>query len=233
MNAYVRDIPKTQMKHYAAQWDGLPLPRLQLRWHYKPVPKSEPQRRKDIALSKRMSAEMGVKYTEDEAWDCFYELVLPVDKYDIRNERYGVNFILIPISWARRTSTSTPCEWDATDDTFRDGAHAFWDSKALGWLPIFVVAPNGSAAMKATYIDQPDSWPALAQAIETRRAETERLGAQHESAVAGSHAPDPYEGNCVSGGMIYWPDPEGHAPNEPLPDTPEHPSHSNQDNTHG
>jgi hypothetical protein len=189
--AYRSDITKKLMREYAAKWIGLPAPRLQLRWAPKPVPNSDPKRRKDIALSKRVSRMMNLPYHPDQAWDCFYEMVLPVDRYDIRNERYGVGFIIIPISWSRRTSARVPCEHSSIDDPYRDGAHAFWDSKELGWLPIFVVSPNGSAAMKATYTDQPAEWPALAQAIEARSAETRSGSAVGESAVGSADAPKP------------------------------------------
>lgn len=180
--AYRRDFTKKMMRQYAEQWAGLPLPRLQLRWAPKPVANSEPKRRADIALSKRVSRMMSLEYQPDMAWDCFYEMVLPVDRNDIRNELYGAGFIIIPISWSRRTGQHPPCRNGRIDDPFRDGAHAFWDSKSLGWLPIFVVAPDGSATMKATYHDQPVDWPAKAQAIEARRAAT-GTGAVHESAV--------------------------------------------------
>lgn len=169
--AYRRDITKKLMRQYVEQWAGLPLPRLQLRWAPKSVANSEPKRRADIALSKRVSRMMSLEYQPDMAWDCFYEMVLPVDKYDIRNELYGAGFIIIPISWSRRTGQHPPCHNGRIDDPYRDGAHAFWDSKALGWLPIFVVAPDGTATMKATYHDQPSEWPALAKAMSARQSQ--------------------------------------------------------------
>lgn len=156
--AYRRDIAKTQMARYAEKWAGLPMPRLQLRWAPKPVPKRE--YRTEQAQSDRMCKLMGYAPQPQVKWDCFYELILPVDKYDIRNEHYDVGFIIIPISWCRRGSSreNTPCQHGVTDTPFRDGAHAYWDSKELNWLPIFVVAPDGSAQQKTDYFDAPAVW---------------------------------------------------------------------------
>jgi hypothetical protein len=181
--AYRRDLTKKLMRHYVSQWEGLPMPRLQLRWANKPVPQKAVAA--DQRMADKMAASMGLPSHKEQKWDCFYEMVLPVDKYDIRNEYYEVGFIIIPISWTRRgnTAENLPCSRQGQLDTpYRDCSHAFWDSKALGWPPIFVVAPDGVAAMKADYPDQPMSWPELASAIEARRAAT--LGAVYESAVA-------------------------------------------------
>ncbi len=103
---------------------------------------------------------MGMPRIRDQAWECYYELVLPVDKYDIRNEHYGAGFIIVPISFTRRTGSidHPPCSRSPTDDCFRDSAHAFWDSKALGWPPIYVIAPDGTATQKTDYRDQPIEW---------------------------------------------------------------------------
>jgi len=161
-HAYRRDLTKKLMRHYAQQWKDLPLPRLQLRWSDKPVSKRETAN--DDRESRKLSKRLGLPHYEEQKWDCFYELILPVDRYDIRNEHYEVGFIIVPISWVRRGNTgkNPPCEWSPTDTPYRDGAHAYWDSKALNWLPIFVVAPDGSAAMKADYHDAPASWSQFA-----------------------------------------------------------------------
>lgn len=151
------DMPKAQMKRYAQKWEGLPLPRLQLRWSPKPVPNNDPARRADVARSKRMRRQMGMTYEPRPAWDCYYELVL-ASKNLVRDEHYDVGFIIVPISWTRRTGGRTPCEDFPTDDVWRDGAHAFWDSKALGWPPIYVIAPDGTATQKTGYRDEPPEW---------------------------------------------------------------------------
>lgn len=154
---YRTDITKKQMRVYAELWEGLPLPRLQLRYDPKPIAKSK--RRTEIARRKRMCVSMGYDYHDDHEWLCSYELVFPVDKYDIRNDRYGVGFILIPISQTKIGGTRVP----RTGDTpFRDGSHAFWDSKVLGWLPIYSVGPDGTAVWKRDYRDQPAEWNAPA-----------------------------------------------------------------------
>jgi hypothetical protein len=185
--AYRRDLTKKLMREYAAKWEGLPMPRLQLRWAPKPVPKSDPKRRKEVRERDRFSKRCGFAPIEDMAWDCFYELILPVDKWDIRNEHYGVGFIIIPISWTRRGSTSAPCEHSPTDTPYRNSAHAYWDSKVLGWPPVFVVSPDGAATMKADYLDQPKEWKDLPTAA---RAD----GAKNQPVPVAARAGQPGEG---------------------------------------
>jgi hypothetical protein len=183
-------MPKTQMRRYAAQWKGLPVPRLQLRWGPKPVPNSDPKRQAALRRDKALSKQMGLPSVKTDDWDCFYELVLGCENHT-RDDHYGVGFIIVPISWTRRGSSKRPCEFSPIDDVFRDGAHAFWDSKAMGWLPIFVVAPDGTATMKACYHEQPKDWPALASAIEARRAETGTGSVEDESAAPKEDAQTP------------------------------------------
>jgi hypothetical protein len=114
--------------------DNLPAPRLQLRW-----------------------APSTIKPGYN--WECHYELVLPLDKYDIRATRYGddgeeeigaFKELVVPIKTpSLRESTNTPCGNEGSmryyDSPFRDGAHAYWDAKHLGNPPIFVIAPDGMA----------------------------------------------------------------------------------------
>jgi hypothetical protein len=112
----------------------LPSPRLQLRW--------APSTRK-----------AGFN------WECHYELVIPLDKYDIRAEQEGprggkrppLKEMVIPMKGpSLRESQGVPCTdqfsgqryYDAPD---RDGAHAMWDAKLIGNPPIFVIAPDGVA----------------------------------------------------------------------------------------
>lgn len=154
---YILDMPKAQMRRYAEKWAGLPVPRLQLRWAPKPVPASDKKRAEAVSFDKKMSKAWGTEYIEDNAWDCFYELVLPC-KNHTRDEHYDVGFIIVPISWTRRTSQEPPCKNSPTDDVFRDSAHAFWDSSVLGWIPIYVIAPDGTATQKTEYHDAPAHW---------------------------------------------------------------------------
>lgn len=114
----------------------LPAPRIQLRWAKNDGPKKHEYR-----------------------WLCHYELVLPLDKYDIRADIYGKGDI--PLKKKRkelvvamkepslRGSSNTPCTaMDGTryfDAPFRDGAHAHWDAKLIGNPPIYVIAPDGMA----------------------------------------------------------------------------------------
>jgi hypothetical protein len=111
----------------------LPAPRLQLRWE--PFP--DPQ---------------GRGYN----WQCHYELVLPLGKYDIRADVYKGDRLLkkklrelvIPMKEPSvRGSNGVPCQGQNgeryCDTPFRDGAHALWDAKVLGNPPIFVIAPDG------------------------------------------------------------------------------------------
>lgn len=112
----------------------LPAPRIQLRW---------------------AEAEQNNRGYE---WACHYELVLPLSKYDIRREVYDedgeltgeVSELVAALKPPTlRGSSSTPCQArDGTryyDAPFRDGAHAGWDAKVLGGLPVYVIAPDGEA----------------------------------------------------------------------------------------
>lgn len=114
----------------------LPAPRLQLRWE---------------------------KFSDDSRydWQCHYELVLPLDQYDIRGEvegprggkRPNLTELAVPIKEPTvRRSNGVPCiAQDGTryyDAPYRDGAHASWDAKVLGDLPIYVIAPDGMCFSK-------------------------------------------------------------------------------------
>jgi hypothetical protein len=89
---------------------GLPLPRLQLTW---------------------------IK-TGDETYLVRYDMLIPVGKYDIRNEAFESGFCIAPISSTKVTSSSGPIRCGKVDKPFRDGAHANWDSDRLG-IPAFAV----------------------------------------------------------------------------------------------
>jgi hypothetical protein len=92
------------------------------------------------------------------AWQCHYELVLPLDKYDVRAEQQGprggrrpnLTELVIPIKEpSLRSGGGTPCTaQDGTryyDSPYRDGAHAIWDAKLIGNPPIYVIGLDGMA----------------------------------------------------------------------------------------
>lgn len=114
----------------------LPAPRLQLRWE---------------AFDGRPGYQ----------WQCHYELVIPLGKYDIRAEQAGprggkrpnrTELVLAIKEPSIRGSDGVPCTaQDGTryyDAPYRDGAHAKWDAKVLGNPPIYVIAPDGMAFQK-------------------------------------------------------------------------------------
>lgn len=91
-------------------------------------------------------------------WLCHYELVVPLGEYDIRAEQEGprggrrpnlTEMVVVMGGPTERSGGGTPCtDRDGTlycDPPYRDGAHAQWDAKALGNLPIYVIAPDGRA----------------------------------------------------------------------------------------
>jgi hypothetical protein len=112
----------------------LPMPRLQLRWKASTI-------------------------NPEYKWECHYELVLPIGKYDIRRENYddegnvtkGPCEVVIPMKPpSLRDGNHVPCTSVSQgkrycDTPSRDGAHASWDSETLGGLPIYVIAPDGMA----------------------------------------------------------------------------------------
>lgn len=89
-------------------------------------------------------------------WLCYYELVIPLDKADIRREVYKdgkliaerVCNVVSMGSPTKRTSTRVPCCYGDWDAPFRDGAHAMWDAAKLGNLPVYVIAPDGRAFLR-------------------------------------------------------------------------------------
>lgn len=114
----------------------LPVPRLQLRWL-----KSDDARYQ---------------------WMCHYELVMPLREHDIRREVYDdegmqtgeVDELVVPLKEPScRSGGGTPCRTpdgaSYYDAPYRDGAHARWDSEALGGLPVYVIDLQGVAHLKA------------------------------------------------------------------------------------
>lgn len=114
----------------------LPTPRMQLRWEVATEP--------------------------DHHWQCHYELVILLDKWDVRREVYKrgrklkrklPRELAIPMktpSFRNSSSHYPPCtsgdgKKRYADTPYRDGAHAKWDAIQLGDPPIFVIAPDGMA----------------------------------------------------------------------------------------
>lgn len=84
-------------------------------------------------------------------WLCHYSLLVPVDKYDIRNldER---GFAIAAFGHTATTPGRTDWEPRYSDGTletpFRDGSHAAWDSCRLK-IPAFVVYGDQWQAVEA------------------------------------------------------------------------------------
>ena len=106
----------------------LPTPRMQLRWEASTNPEYQ--------------------------WQCHYELVIALDKYDIRRNIYkNPRELVIPMKSPGFRNTSSkypPCtsgdgKERYADTPYRDGAHAKWDAIQLGDPSIFVIAPDGMA----------------------------------------------------------------------------------------
>lgn len=100
---------------------GLPLPRLQLTWE-----------------------ELEKRDADGYNWICRYELILPLPKYDIRNDGKdgkvgkGPGYYTADLGGTRTTREGGPNRYGTLDTPFRDGAHIAWDSVTLN-LPAFVV----------------------------------------------------------------------------------------------
>lgn len=104
---------------------GCPAPRLQLRW---------------------VNIDDG-QYT----FECHYELVFSLRKYDIRNpDGIGPGYCVAELGFTRtseRISDHLNSENPSNAVPFRDSVHALYDAKLLGGLPIYVIAPNGRFAI--------------------------------------------------------------------------------------
>jgi len=118
----------------------LPAPRIQLRW-------AENDGKHGYSVS-------------EYKWLCHYELVIPLDEFDIRREVHGprggikkrTELVMAVKEPSARSSSSgyPPCTGGDGkiryyDAPFRDGPHALWDAKHLGNPPIYVIAPDGMA----------------------------------------------------------------------------------------
>jgi hypothetical protein len=114
-----------EKRHQIRSARGLPAPRLELRW-------------------KRVS---------DFEWLCDYNLVIRLDGMDIRRENDNGKVVrsekTVMIGQTRSTGNSkTQVGPDWVHTPFRDGAHAWWDSKQLGNLPVYAIS-EGKAQLQA------------------------------------------------------------------------------------
>lgn len=102
----------------------LPAPRLQMRW---------------------------VDHDED-TWICYYELVFPLEKDDVRSTEKNYTAESSDTSYTvsmgiptRRAKNGMVPSSRYYDSPFRDGVHAIRDTKHLGDLPIYSISPDGKA----------------------------------------------------------------------------------------
>ena len=103
-----------------------------------------------------------------EGWGsctCFYNLVLPLDKYDVRRERTRkkgerIAELTMEIGATQRMGGGgSPLQEWGIATPYRDGAHALWDAKLLGNLPIYAVC-EGKAQLVAYRPEQQQKEPA-------------------------------------------------------------------------
>jgi len=110
--------------------------------------------KKDIAAT-----HLRLRWTLGEAdFVCFYELVLALNEHDCRREqepgprggrRPDLPHKVVELGETRRSAGRDPCVTYPDphlmfDTPYRDGAHAKWDAPKLGWLPVYVVALDGT-----------------------------------------------------------------------------------------
>lgn len=73
---------------------------------------------------------------------CHYELILPLQEYDVRRDEADVKrsrLMAVPLGLTRRSPSGPPTtELGGLDRPIRDGKHIEWDAKALG-LPAYVI----------------------------------------------------------------------------------------------
>lgn len=86
---------------------------------------------------------------------CVYSLVLALDEHDIRAERDdGPDVREFKVELGKTLSDGQAARryraaHDEVDAPFRDGAHANWDTKQLGNLPVYAVAAGRAYLMKS------------------------------------------------------------------------------------
>lgn len=100
--------------------EGLPTPRLQLRWE-------------GVA---------GGMYQRV----CHYEMVFALNEHDCRNDP-KTGFAVVQLGRTLQGGSEPDWSTDLGRRTpYRDGAHAKWDAKQFGDWPIYVIAPDGRSA---------------------------------------------------------------------------------------
>jgi hypothetical protein len=82
---------------------------------------------------------------------CTYNLVLPLAEHDVRrelNSDSAMNFV-IPLSFTKRPNQGVSpyregcgAVEESIDEPFRQTAHAIWDARSLGGLPIYVICED-------------------------------------------------------------------------------------------
>ncbi len=110
--------------------NGLPLPRLELRW---------------IKTKKHKGFEDYKNH-----FRCIYELVLPLMGYDIRKENKNDEVVreIQRVKIGETLRSGHEPIWDGKVETpFRDGAHANWDSSVLK-LPVYATYENFSTKIE-------------------------------------------------------------------------------------
>lgn len=103
----------------------MPAPRLQLRWEIPPG--------------------------QTETKVCFYELILPLQRTDIRAEssegdlwvrsehRVFMGHTIVTGGGPEPTHPNPDAPGFLVSTPYRDGAHSLWDSQSLGGLPVYAV----------------------------------------------------------------------------------------------
>lgn len=119
MRTMKRTVTKRTANLKAVEEMGLPTPRLQFRWERITKPK------------------------DWYRWFCYYELVLKLGKFDIRNphEYKKAGELTLPLGGTKvgTTRESMVLSDGSVDTPFRDSSHAVWDSKQLRIKHIYAI----------------------------------------------------------------------------------------------
>lgn len=98
------------------KYQDLPVPRLELRWE---------------------ESQEAARFPSHRSFVCTYEMVLPVNRYDVRNQdRSGIVRVKLGETKSSRANAPDYIKIDGIDTPFRDGVHAACDSARLR-LPAF------------------------------------------------------------------------------------------------
>ena len=102
------------------------------------------------------------QFNSEYPWRCEYNLVLALDKYDIRREIYGdsgiegtTNQIVFSLGGCQRTGDWSPLHNNGQPGVylpFRDLSHITWDSAKLNNLPMYVTCDGFACEL---HDDQP------------------------------------------------------------------------------